>query len=62
MSETMVVKTNNEYFKFFGQAFTGKLIKRRHKDDDVVCIQEDCGCTHWIDCSWLKEVDASCSH
>ena len=62
MSEIVVVKTNKDYSNMFGKSFKGKIIKRKHKDSDIVCIQEDCGCSHWIDASWLKRIDADCSH
>ena len=62
MSEIAAVKTNKDYSNMFGKSFKGKIIKRKYKDEDVVCVQEECGCVHWLDASWLEEAIDCCDN
>jgi len=62
MTVQVEVKTTNEYKSEFGKSFSGKIVKRNNKKDEIVLVQEDCGCSHWVDVSWLKPIDDSCQN
>ena len=56
------VQTTNEYKSLHNKSFSGKIVKRNKFNDAIVLVEEECGCSHWINVSWLKPVSDNCKN